>query len=69
MKINYNTFDNLKYNRLALKNYKNYKSAKPCSHIRFKNFLEKNFAYKLFKKFSKIRGRLLDKSQKIWKKY
>ena len=46
-------FDNLKYNRLAIKNHKNYKIAKPYSHIQFKNFLDKNFAYKLFKNFPK----------------
>jgi len=46
-------FDNLKYNRLAVKNHKNYKIAKPYSHIQFKNFLDKNFAYKLFKNFPK----------------
>mgnify|MGYP001203345858 CR=1 FL=1 len=53
MKFNYNTFDNLKYNRLAIKNNKFYKVAKPCSHIRFKNFLNKTLAYELFKNFPK----------------
>ena len=46
-------FDDLKYNRLAIKNHKSYKIAKPYSHIQFKNFLDKNFAYKLFKNFPK----------------
>ena len=46
-------FDNLKYNRLAIKNHKNYKIAKPFSHIQFKNFLDKNFALELFKNFPK----------------
>lgn len=53
MKIKYNTFDNLKYNRLAIKNNNNYKQAKPYSHVRFKNFLDENLAYKLFKNFPK----------------
>ena len=45
-------FDNKRYNRLAIKNNKNYKKAKPYSHIQFKNFLERDVALKLYKKFS-----------------
>ena len=46
-------FDNLKYNRLAIKNIQNYNKAKPNPHIQFKNFLDNDFAYKLFTKFPK----------------
>ena len=46
-----NVFDNLKYNRLAIRNHQYYKKAKPFPNIKFQNFIEKNLAYKLFKNF------------------
>ena len=52
-KISYNMFDNIKYNRLAIKNNNKYKKAKPYPHIQFKNFLDKNFAHELFENFPK----------------
>ena len=52
-KTTHNMFDNKRYNRLAIKNNKNYKKAKPYSHIQFKNFLERYIAFKLYKNFPK----------------
>ena len=52
-KTTHNMFDNKRYNRLAIKNNKNYKKAKPYSHIQFKNFLERDIAFKLYKNFPK----------------
>ena len=52
-KTSLNMFDNTKYNRLAIKNNENYKKAKPYPHIQLKNFLDINFAHKLFKSFPK----------------
>ena len=49
----FNMFDNIKYNRLAIKNNKYYKNAKPYSHIQFTNFLQKDLALKLYRNFPK----------------
>jgi len=46
-----NIFDKKKYAKLALKNSKKYISATPFPHINLKNFLSKDVANKLYKKF------------------
>ena len=46
-------FDNLIYNKLAIKNHNKYINAKPFPNIQIKDFLKREYAYKLFKNFPK----------------
>ena len=59
------TFDNKKYQKLAIDNQKAYKKNKPFPHIYFDNFLPKELALSLFKDYPKINK--IDRNWKIHK--